>query len=585
MKKIAPNLDHNSFNPAQTWTNGGAWMRISDTPLPADLLKGIAIECMKGLKSDGLIDGVVTDMKAMAVALAAKFPKFNNWPGEFEIESQGPSFWIEDSSSPKSAIVKPWGMFTFAETAPKAAWGWHELVGRDVANEIVSKKMSEAASDMYFDGLKYFVQTSDNRWEGYNVEPTRRLLKIQHGLTSLSEPGGVSQVEEALHVAEIMNRVSAVAPCIPYPRGIVHVSGKRFLNDWVDLCVKPVEGSEEAWGTRFPNIAEHLNHIFHHPDAPEEPQAERFLDWLSVFYASVLRKEPQAGQAVFILGGTGVGKGMLSGIVQTMVGGGTRAEDLLTGRSGFGGECYDQPLMCVDDLAGLETRREVIKFTECLKARVANATGQNFHKKHQTPAMIPWFGRVLVTMNDDDNSMSVFPDFTSSVEDKISLFHAAPTKSEFANLFATLHEKRKIIEQESAYFARYLIHHLEHMDPERRDARYGTKAYHFSLLREEVEDTQALGTLAEPMRDYLQLFFEGNASVNSWQGKASALFREMQSSGLIGPGSAYPHANVNKLGRQLRREEARDRLTVSGKRFHNSKVSATWTIKKEFLSA
>lgn len=585
MKKIAPGLDKNSFNPAQTWTNGGAWLHLHDTPLSADLLKGFAIACMKGLKADGFLDGTVTDLKVMAEELAKRFPKFNNWPGEFELESQGPSFWVENSESPKSAIVKPWGMFTFAEQASKAAWGWHELVGKDVADSIVAKKMSDAASEIFFDGLKYFIRTSPNRWDGYGVEPLRRVLKIQHGLTGLSEPGGVSQIEEALHMAEYVNKVNAVAPCIPYPPGIISVNGKRFLNDWVDLSVKPAEVRETLeWGDRFPNIAEHINHLLHHPDAPEEPQALRFLDWLSVFYRSVLRKEPQVGQALFLLGGVGVGKGMLSGIVQIMVGGGTRAEELLTGRSGFGGECYDQPLMCVDDLAGLETRREVIKFTENLKARVANATGQNFHKKHQTPANIPWFGRIFVTMNDDDNSMSVFPDFTSSVEEKISLFHAAPTNSNFVSMFATLGEKRRIIEREAPFFACYLLHHYENMEVSRRDSRYGTKAYHFSLLREEVEDTQALGTMAEPLRDFLAAFFDGNPKLTFWQGKASTLFRDMQANGQIGPGTAYPHANVNKLGRQLRREESRDRNLVNGKRFSNSKVSALWTIKREFLN-
>jgi hypothetical protein len=583
VKKLAPGWDKNSSNPAQCWTNGGRWLRVSDKTLPADLLTGLAIESLKGLRGDGLTDGVVTDIKAMAVALAEKYPRFANWPGEFALEGQGPSFWLGNSESPKSAIVKPWGMFTFADGAPKAAYSWSELVGREVADTIVAKKMSEAASEIYFDGMKYFIRTGPSTWSGYSADPIKRYLKIQHGLSGVAGPEGYSQLDEALHSAEQANRVTAVCPCIPYPPGIVEVQGKKFLNDWADLCVKPMAGEGGEFGDGFPHIAEHITHLLTHPELPQEPQPIRFLDWLSVFYRSVLTKEPQSGQALFLLGGTGVGKGLLSGIIQIMVGGGTRAEEFLTGRSAFGGECYDQPLMCVDDLAGLETRREVIKFTENLKARVANASGQSFHKKHQTPASIPWFGRIFVTMNDDDNSMSVMPDFSSSVEDKISLLHASPTMSGFASLFATFQEKQAIIRREASAFARYLLKHFDNIEPDRRDPRYGTKAYHFSTLRDEVADAQALGTLAEPLREYLTEFFIGNPAAPHWEGRASTLYREIQGSGLVGAGSAYPHTSVTKLGRQLRREAAQNRGKLYSKRYPNSRESAVWIIKREFL--
>jgi hypothetical protein len=582
--KVAPGFDKNSFNPSQTWTNGGRWLKLGDKPLPADLLHGLVIASMKGLNTPDAIDGVVTDLKAMSEALAKKFPRFADWPGELTLESQGPSFWIEGSSSPKSAIVKPWGMFTFAEGAAKSAFSWAELVGKDVADIIVSKKMSDAASEIYFDGLKYFIRTSPVTWSGYGVDPIKRHLKIVHGVSGVVGPDGFSQLDEALHAAESLNRVAAVAPCIPYSPGIVEVHGKRFLNDWVDLSVQPAEVGGATWGDGFPHIAEHIQHLFTHPECPDEPQYLRFVDWLSVFYRSIHLRQPQSGQAIFVLGGTGVGKGMLSGIIQAVVGGGTRAEEFLTGRSSFGGECYDQPLMCVDDLAGLESRKEVIKFTENIKARVANAFGQNYHKKHQTPANIPWFGRIVVTMNDDDNSMSVLPDFSSSVEDKINLYHAAPTKSEFADSQISLQSKREIIRTEAPAFARYLLNHYDAMKPARRDSRFGSKAYHFPSLRAEVNDTQALGTMAEPLFEYMTDWFAANPNHPAWVGRAAQLFREMQASGVIGAGSAYPGANVTKLGRQLRREESRGGGTCKATRYLGSNNSATWTIKREFLT-
>jgi len=180
----------------------------------------------------------------------------------------------------------------------------------------------------------------------------------------------------------------------------------------------------------------------------------------------------------------------------------------------------------------------------------------------------------------------VLPDFSASVEDKISLYHAAPTKSGFANLFASLGEKQRIIREEAPCFARYLIHHYESMGSEFRDARYGTKAYHFSMLRSEVNDTQALGTFSEPLREWATAWFDANPEQLVWEGKASSLFREMLVSGIIGPGTAYPNSNVLKLGRQLRREQQQSKKeAVFGKTYATSKASATWTITRKFVES
>jgi len=580
LRRIAPGLDDKSFEAGQMWTNGGRWMQMLGRPLPADMLTGLCIKALKNVKKEDEEGGVVTDMVAMREALAERYPRFSDWPGEFNLESQGPSFWLDDSTSPMSAIVKPWGMFTFAAGAPKAGYSWAELVGKDICDQIVSRKVSEAAGEIYFDGTRYYLN-SQGQWYDYGADSVSRHLRVAHGVSSVRGPDGVSQMDEVLHSIELQGRVRSVAPCIPLPAGRIEWDGVAYLNTWVDHVTRPLVGETPKWGAGFPRIAEHIEVVFRHPEDPDEPQKDRFLDWLSCFYVSLLEHRPQKGQAVFLMGTAGIGKGLLSGIVSGLVGGSTKAEALLTGRTDFGGEVYNAPLMRVDDMIGLDTRAAVINFTEGIKGRVANDT-QQFHQKHQKPAPIPWFGRIMVTLNDDEESKSVLPDFGSTVEDKISLFEASPILSKFVSDFATWAERQNVLKQEMPAFAAYLLGHHKGIAADRLDSRWGVKAYHFPRLRVEVEESQTLATLQEPVIEWARQLFANNSNLETWEGTVAQLYPCLIGAKLIGAGTAYPYANATRLGRALgslsKLRGPDGNPMVVRRKYLTSKVSARWDI-------
>lgn len=576
VKSIGPGLDQASYKPEQSWTNGGRWDQMTGKPLPADLTDGFLIRALKGLMLSDPDAPPSANFPAIAEALKERYPRFGEWEEEFVEGSQGPSFWVDGSKTAKSAVVKAEGMFTFSETASKAFFSWAELLGRDVADGLVSRQMSEATKNIFYDGMRYFTQDAAGIYYPYPVDPLSRMLRIQHRLDARRNAEGYSQVEEAFHYAETINRVAVAGTLVPFRPGAITFKNEKYLNTWVPLYTKPVEQDVTEWGDGFPILGAHLAHFF------DEEQLRKFLQWLAVFYNSVLNCKPCKGQALFLMGGTGIGKGLLSYIVEVLVGGGTRAEELIAGTDTFGGECYAKPLMRIDDMAAHTGKNALIKFTEKVKGHVANDM-HRFHVKHQMAGTIPWFGRIMVTLNDDQHSMNSLPDFAASVEDKISLFYGNPEKSDWIKQLVGLEERQAVIRKEAPYIARFLLNYLEDIPLEDRDDRYGVKVYHYPRLRAEVDEDKSSSSLYDVLAAYFHSWFEGNQTDKEWKGKAHELYRNLIGAGLIGPGTAFQYTNAKQLGRALRTEEHSpdNRERVTARRYSNSKVAAVWTVTRD----
>ena len=95
------------FAPDRYFTNGGIWNKISDAPVPHPQLMGFLVKMAKKYDWRGPENGPIVPPEAAAIELHKKYPRFSEWPGKFDVGGHGPSFWIEGSESPKSAIVSP----------------------------------------------------------------------------------------------------------------------------------------------------------------------------------------------------------------------------------------------------------------------------------------------------------------------------------------------------------------------------------------------------------------------------------------------------------------------------------------------
>lgn len=75
----------------------------------------------------------------------------------------------------------------------------------------------------------------------------------------------------------------------------------------------------------------------------------------------------------------------------------------------------------IDDTVSAASFQDQRKATELIKRGVANPR-ISFMAKHVDAITIPWSGRIIVSLNDDANSMSVIPTMDSSNRDKLMAF-------------------------------------------------------------------------------------------------------------------------------------------------------------------
>ena len=129
-------IDENALKaPERYLTNGGVWKKLHDAPVPASLLMGHYAEISRKFNWTDSGLGVTVPLDVAAGRLKELFPRFASWEGDFVLDSQGPSFWIDGSESPKSAIVRATGIQTFSGHATKPFFDWSELLGHEFVKQ------------------------------------------------------------------------------------------------------------------------------------------------------------------------------------------------------------------------------------------------------------------------------------------------------------------------------------------------------------------------------------------------------------------------------------------------------------------
>jgi hypothetical protein len=287
----------------------------------------------------------------------------------------------------------------------------------------------------------------------------------------------------------------------------------------------------------------------------QEPR-ERFLAWLSVFYASGYNQKPQLGQNVFIVGPTNIGKTFLNRyVVGGLVGGFKEATEYLLGDDGFGSELYESPLWVMDDATMRDDPKRQRIFSEMLKRMAANAEFR-CHGKYQTPVMVQWLGRILGTANDDPESIAIIPDMALSNQDKICLFLTG--KQESAT-FANEMDKLGRTQQELPYLARYL---LDFKFPPHclGDSRYVVPVYHDPFLLVTARQATRLADFAEVLQTWLVEYASASTDPAShWEGNSFDLFNSLSTCF----GTSVRNLTQGQVSRFLAALSSRDPALVS----------------------
>lgn len=569
---IAPSLDKPAWlEPNRYYTNSGDFYELDrDARISEELTQGWMLEVAEKHAWKKEKHAVAIPLPIIFAEVGKKFPQ-HNWPGEFTEESKGPSFWLPASTSPKSAIVKPTGIFTFSSSATKSFYSWQDLLGADFVKQYETEQMGRAVVDIYHDGKQYYFKEGYQNWKAFSKEDTAAHLKETRGL----DPKG--EVPRAMEYIRLWQGVEGAAPFVFQPGGVLWRDGLRFLNTHTTKPLGPAPyapGETAKWGVDgpFPFLSRFFDGLFD----PFE-QRDFFLSWLARFYKGAFTQNLESGQNIFLLGPPSVGKTFLSqGLLRRLMGGAAEAEEYLLGKTQFNSQLFKVALWTVDDNSATIDAVTHRKFSAMAKKMAANTTFE-FHEKFRVACSIVWLGRVLVTANDDEESARIVPDLSLSNIDKLMLLRTSKTRPV---IFPDRKAINRILDEELPHFARFL---LDYVTPEHclsEAARFGVRSYHEKTLMQTAEQSSRSAGFAEILQDWKQSYFGENPTKPHWEGTSFQLLKMMHRDEL-GSAAGIRQLTADIVSRNLSTLRAKGfRLDVSTNQSDGSRL---WKIYRDEL--
>ncbi len=524
--------------PERYFTTSGDWGQVSEFRISKSLMAGWVMQVAEDFSFKRTGGSIAIPLEIAWAELKSKYPGAE-WPGEFSLNSQGPSFWVQGSASPKSALVKAEGLYTFSAHAVKPWWSWKDLLGAQFVDAYETKSLGEAVEGIHYDGKSYWLQDGPGRWRPFSKEDTAAFLHISRGLSTQRPKGAESEVNRALMHIRHWSGIIGAAPFVFRPSGVIHLSGdQRVLNTFTRKAVSAAPGPVQ-WGPDgpMPFISNYLGGFFD----PHE-QLDFFLAWLQRFYVSCAELKIESGQNIFVIGPTGIGKTLLSSqVIAKLVGGNAAAENYLLGKTDFNSQLFETAVWTVDDTSANNDAAAHRKFSTIVKRMAANTTFE-YHAKFQIPCQVRWQGRVIVTANEDEESIRIIPDLDISILDKIMIFRAAARQLEFP----PSRELEALLERELPYLARYL---LDWQAPAHTQGsnRFGITSYHEKSLVQVAKHSSKTNSFMEVLEDWKKEYFA--EAKEDWVGTSYQLHLAL----LKDPAraAALRHLNGGLVGQQL----------------------------------
>lgn len=544
---IAPSLDKPAWlEPNRYYTNSCDFYALDENArVSKELTQGWMLEVAEKHLWKKQKNAVAIPLPVVFAEIEKKFPQ-HGWVGDFMEEAQGPSFWLQGSVSPKSAIVKPTGLFTFSSSAARSFYSWQDLLGIDFVKTYETEMLGAAVKDLYFDGKNYYRKDGYGEWKPFTKEDCIAHLSVTRGLNVRMDGDRPSEVSRAMEYLRDWQAVNGAAPFVFQPTGIVVKNGTKFLNTHTrrPLTPSPLDQAGTAsWGAGggFPFLSRYFDGLFD----PHE-QLPFFLSWLARFYRGAYEQNLESGQNVFLLGPPAVGKTLLSqGILGMLMGGGADAEDYLLGKTQFNSELFEVGIWTVDDNSATIDPTTHRKFTAMSKKMAANTTF-SYHAKFRVPCSVDWLGRVVVTANDDEESARIVPDLSMSNIDKLMLFRSAKTPPV---VFPPRRELLALLRAELPHFGRFL---LEYSIPEHclSTSRFGIRSYHEKNLMLTAEQSSRSAGFAEIVDDWKQNYFAENPKLPCWEGTSFQFLRALNKDQL-GSAAGIRSLTADVVSRQL----------------------------------
>lgn len=393
----------------QDWTPVGNGM----SRIPSTLLQAWGAWAAEKIRWDKL--GPVIAMEAIRKEGQKRFP--DRWPGgweKFDVGMRGPRFWDDSATDPTAVIVRETGVQYFSDGG--GFMSWEAIFGADFVRHYNDDRKGNAIKDLWFDGDTYWRKNPTGLWAPISKGDVTLDLKVAKQLSARSPAAGEpSEVDAALYDIQTLKCVKGAAPFLFKQDGPMMFNGALHLNISTLRPIEPVVDTvtdAEHW----PWIESFLTSLF-------EPQDQLwyFLTWLKHFYLGAYSGNLKRGLALFIAGPVGAGKTMLNkALVGQLMGGSQDAGPYLLGGDKFNDPLMEVPLWTVDDEVVAGDPKQRAMFSQMVKKVVANDR-VTMRAMYRSGVDMEWVGRIIVTMNDDPESLRLLPETEINILDKIML--------------------------------------------------------------------------------------------------------------------------------------------------------------------
>src|SRR6267142_454539 len=259
--EMLPARDEAAFRaPSRLLANGCEWTLTGHSPIALPALQVFFVDCGRKFRFRPANETDIP-LSIVEAQLRVQFPNLN-WPGDFTAESQGPSFWIPESVSPLSAVIKPTGIFTFSAHATKPFYTWSDILGSEFVKQFTETSVSKATQDVWWDSKKVWRKIS-GRYASSGERETNNFLKVDCKLSSKPDKDGISPVEVALSHIYNHNRIKAAVPFVFRASGPLEFMGERMLNTYIHKPIAPAPDTQ-VWGAsgNFPFLSLLFDSIF-----------------------------------------------------------------------------------------------------------------------------------------------------------------------------------------------------------------------------------------------------------------------------------------------------------------------------------
>lgn len=514
-----PGLDGPALRtPERYFTNGGEWVRLSERVISEDELRGFSLRVTSKFEWVSKDAGRVVNWEEITDECRRKYPRFSEWPFPvLAIGQQGPTFWIDGSTSPKSAIVLDVGFQTFAAHASKGMYTFKEIVGAQFVEATEDAHVGKAVAGIVTDGRTWYVEDGNGKWLDYDTSGVRRKLMVR-GISDRRAKGETADpATKALDHLSTNHRVDIAASVPFFPRGVFTYNGQKVLNLHTVEALAPSE-EVSVWGPdgKFPFLSSFLDSFLD----PVAPQRDHLISWMSRFYTGCRNRKPVGGHVLILCGPPNAGKTFFStAIMGRLVGGAANANSFFNGSDTFNSDLYNCALWCMDDGNVSGNASQHRQFSENVK-RVAANRHWRCNEKFKKAVNIPWVGRGIITCNDDAESLQQLPNLDISIREKLLMLRVGVRKVSFYDS----EQMDQILLEELPHLARFLI---DWKPPavclENADVRFGLAAYCEPSLTRAANLSNGQSAFVELLLRWVRDYFAGNPAASEWRGTATDL--------------------------------------------------------------